>query len=280
MLHVFVSAPVLLSIPMFLPSPLSTSTASYQSEMDMNQSTLTKVKYVPPRKSHASSHHEKHREAPRSYPRPQGQRCLCCSQLAIHHPFSPVRSGTAGGRQHPQHPACVSPPVSPPPADWRHFGEPPFEIALSSLDCHLSPSPRRCLSLETCFAHLPSGFWARRRNIKWNSLKPRCNSLKWKLCPALICAVLFFTVSGKRWCRSKWTVASAFTSLILALDYANIAFNDATWASELRIVNGQGQAVCLTGVDVTCSSAFWRRAHARRRNAFIDLYICIWKWSI
>lgn len=62
MLHVFVSAPVLLSIPMFLPSPLSTSTASYQSEMDMNQSTLTKVKYVPPRKSHASSHHEKHRD--------------------------------------------------------------------------------------------------------------------------------------------------------------------------------------------------------------------------
>ena len=71
-------------------------------------------------------------------------------------------------------------------------------------------------------------------------------------------------------------MASAFTSLILALDYANIAFNDATWASELRIVNGQGQAVCLTGVDVTCSSAFWRRAHARRRNAFIDLYIYIY----
>ena len=61
-------------------------------------------------------------------------------------------------------------------------------------------------------------------------------------------------------------MASAFTSLILentlsALDYANIVFTDATWASEFRIVNGQGQAVRLTGMDVTCSSAFWRDVH-------------------
>ena len=40
-----------------------------------------------------------------------------------------------------------------------------------------------------------------------------------------------------------------------------IVFNDTTWASELRIVNGQGQAVRLNGVDVTCSSAFWRDVH-------------------
>ena len=46
-----------------------------------------------------------------------------------------------------------------------------------------------------------------------------------------------------------------------ALDYANIVFNDTTWASELRIVNGQGQAVRLNGADVTCSSAFWRGVH-------------------
>ena len=46
-----------------------------------------------------------------------------------------------------------------------------------------------------------------------------------------------------------------------ALDYANIVFNDTTWASELRIVNGQGQAVRLNGVDATCSSAFWRDVH-------------------
>ena len=46
-----------------------------------------------------------------------------------------------------------------------------------------------------------------------------------------------------------------------SLDYANIVFNDTTWASELRIVNGQGQAVRLNGVDVTCSSAFWKDVH-------------------
>ena len=61
-------------------------------------------------------------------------------------------------------------------------------------------------------------------------------------------------------------MASAFTSLILentlsTLDYANIAFNDTTWASEFKIVNGQAEAVRLTGVDVTCSSAFWRDVH-------------------
>ena len=48
-----------------------------------------------------------------------------------------------------------------------------------------------------------------------------------------------------------------------ALDYANIVFNDTTWASELRIVNGQGQAVRLNGVDATCSSAFWKDVHRR-----------------